>query len=172
MEQVIRCAVLTISTRSSRGERNDTAGPALVRRIEATIGDVSEYLVLPDDPDAIGRELIRICDAGDADIVFTLGGTGLAPSDHTPEATEAVIERRTPGIAEYLRARSVEKTNRAILSRATAGVRARSLVVNLPGSERAVIECFEFLLPVIDHAVELLRGRVEDCGRPVRGGGA
>jgi molybdopterin adenylyltransferase len=171
VDQVARCAVLTISTRSSRGERQDTAGPALVRRIERTIGGVSEYLVLPDDPDAISRELVRICDSTDADLVFTLGGTGLAPSDHTPEATEAVIERRAPGISEYLRARSVEKTNRAVLSRATAGVRSGTLIVNMPGSEGAVIECFEFLLPVLDHAVELLRGRVKDCGRPVSGGG-
>ena len=84
---------------------------------------------------------------------------------------EAVIERQVPGIPEYLRARSVEKTDRAILSRARAGVRAGSLIVNMPGSERAVIECFEFLLPVLDHAVELLRGDVTDCARPPSGGG-
>ena len=99
-------------------------------------------------------------------MVITLGGTGLAPSDVTPEATEAVLERRAPGIAEAIRAESLRHTSNAMLSRGTAGVRAGTLVVNFPGSERAARECYRIIQPVLDHAVSLLRGRVGDCGRP------
>jgi molybdopterin adenylyltransferase len=161
----VRVAVLTASTRSSRGEREDLSGPAMCDLVRGAGGTVSVYELLPDDRDAIASALRRICDGGEADIVFTLGGTGLAPSDVTPEATSAVIERTVPGISEVIRARSMEKTRTAMLSRGVAGVRNGTLIINMPGSVAAVRECFEIVRPVLDHAVELMRGRVKDCGR-------
>jgi molybdenum cofactor synthesis domain-containing protein len=123
-----------------------------------------------DDQSAIEGELKRVCDEVGADIAFTLGGTGLAPSDVTPESTMAVIERPVPGISETIRARSLEKTSRAMLSRGVAGVRRHTLIINMPGSEKAVRESFEIVMPVLDHAVELIHGSVKDCGRPVEKG--
>jgi molybdopterin adenylyltransferase len=165
MEAEIRVAVLTISTRSSRGEREDKSGPAICALVEKDLGVLSCYKVLPDRADEIAEELRRICDRGEADVVFTLGGTGLAPSDVTPEATAQVIEREVPGISETIRARSMEKTERAMLSRGNAGVCRRTLIINMPGSEKAVRESFAIVRPVINHAVELIRGEVKDCGR-------
>jgi len=165
MEEGIKVAVLTISTRSSRGEREDTSGPAVCELVKKNLGIVSCYKVLPDDKTAIASELLRICDKGEADIIFTLGGTGLAPSDVTPEATQGVIEKHVPGISETIRAQSLRKTRTAMLSRGITGVRKDTLIINMPGSERAVRESFAIVRPVLDHAVELIRGRVKDCGR-------
>ena len=165
MEAEIRVAVLTISTRSSRGEREDRSGPAICALVERELGVLSCYKVLPDVEEVIAAELRRICDRGEADVIFTLGGTGLSPSDVTPEATAQVIERAVPGISETIRARSMEKTERAMLSRGSAGVRGHTLIVNMPGSEQAVRESFAIVCPVITHAVELIRGEVKDCGR-------
>jgi len=165
MEAKLRVAVLTISTRSSRGEREDKSGPTICSLVEQGFGIVSCYKVLPDEEVVIAAELRRICDRGEADVVFTLGGTGLAPSDVTPEATAQVIEREVPGISETIRARSMEKTERAMLSRGNAGVCRRTLIINMPGSEKAVRESFAIVRPVINHAVELIRGEVKDCGR-------
>jgi molybdopterin adenylyltransferase len=165
MAEKISVAVLTISTRSSAGLREDGSGPLACRLVEGRLGRVVHYAVLPDSVDAIKSALIKCCDELGADLVFTLGGTGLAPMDVTPEATAAVIERPVPGIPETLRARSLKKTATAMLSRAIAGVRGRSLVINMPGSEKAVEESFEIVLPALGHAVELIHGRVKDCGR-------
>jgi molybdenum cofactor synthesis domain-containing protein len=165
METEISVAVLTVSTRSSAGLRADGSGPLACRIVEKRLGRVIHYAVVPDSVEVIRAELVKACDELKADLVFTLGGTGLAPMDVTPEATAAVIERPVPGIPETLRAKSLEKTPTAMLSRAVAGVRGRSLVVNMPGSEKAVEESFEILLPALGHAVELIHGRVKDCGR-------
>ena len=165
METEISVAVLTISTRSSAGLREDRSGPLACRIVEERLGRVVRYAVVPDSVEGIKAELMKACDELKADLVFTLGGTGLAPSDVTPEATVAVIDRPVPGIAETLRAKSLEKTATAMLSRAVAGVRGQSLVVNMPGSEKAVEESFEIVLPALGHAVELIHGRVKDCGR-------
>jgi len=170
MEKGMKAAVITVSTRSAAGEREDTSGPALCALIEDSIGKVVHYAVVSDDRSAISSELIKVCDEICADIAFTLGGTGLAPTDVTPESTESVIERGVPGIAETMRARSLEKTSRAMLSRGIAGVRRNTLIINMPGSEKAVRESFEIVLPVLDHAVELIHGTVKDCGRPVEKG--
>jgi molybdenum cofactor synthesis domain-containing protein len=165
MEERIKTAVLTISTRSSAGEREDTSGPALNGLVEKENWDVVHYSIVPDKKDAIASELKKICDEGSADVVFTLGGTGLAPSDVTPEATAMVIEQAVPGISEAIRMYSLKKTNRAMLSRGVSGVRGKTLIINMPGSEKAVTESFEIVKPVIEHAVELIKGRVKDCGR-------
>lgn len=158
-------AVLTISTRSSRGEREDESGPAICELVKKRLGDVVYYRVLPDDEDVIRAELIKLCDDIGADVVFTLGGTGLSRSDVTPEATESVIDRPVPGISETMRLKSLEKTDRSMLSRGISGVRNNTLIINMPGSVKAVMESFEIVLPVLDHAVELIHGKVKDCGR-------
>jgi molybdopterin adenylyltransferase len=165
MAEKMSVAVLTVSTRSSAGQRDDRSGPLACRLVEERLGRVVHYAVVPDSVEAIRAELIKSCDELMADVVFTLGGTGLAPMDVTPEATSSVIERSVPGIPETLRAKSLEKTATAMLSRAVAGVRGRSLIINMPGSERAVGESFEIVLPALEHAVELIHGRVKDCGR-------
>jgi molybdenum cofactor synthesis domain-containing protein len=166
MEKGMKCAVITVSTRSAAGTREDTSGPALCALIEETIGRVYHYAVVSDDRTAIRDELTKVCDEICVDVAFTLGGTGLAPSDVTPESTELVIDRAVPGISETLRARSLEKTDRAMLSRGIAGVRRSTLIINMPGSERAVRESFEIIRPVLGHAVELIHGSVKDCARP------
>jgi molybdopterin adenylyltransferase len=165
MEERIRSAVLTISTRSSAGVREDTSGQAICALVKQNLGDVVHYKILPDDKELIKRELIRICDQEVADVVFTLGGTGLAPTDFTPDATRLVIDREIPGISETIRNKSLEKTSRAMLSRGISGVRKHTLIINLPGSEKAVRESFEIIRRVIPHAVELINGKVKDCGR-------
>ena len=170
MEKGMNVAVITVSTRSAAGDRDDTSGPALCALVEETIGRVVHYTVVSDDQSAISSELIRVCDEICADIAFTLGGTGLAPSDVTPESTKSVIEREVPGISETMRAQSLVKTNRAMLSRGVSGVRRNTLIVNMPGSEKAVRESFEIVMPVLSHAVELIHGSVKDCGRPVKEG--
>jgi molybdenum cofactor synthesis domain-containing protein len=170
MEKGMNVAVITVSTRCAAGEREDGSGPALCSLVEKNIGRVVHYSVVSDDGPAIRDELKRVCDEVGADVAFTLGGTGLAPSDVTPESTRTVIEREVPGIAETIRARSLEKTSRAMLSRGVAGVRGQTLIVNMPGSVKAVSESFHIVMPVLDHAVELIHGSVNDCARPVTEG--
>lgn len=165
MEEKIGVCVLTMSTRASRNEREDTSGPAICSLSKQQGWDVVCYKVLPDDGPTLEAELIEICDGMAPHLLFTLGGTGLSPSDVTPEATRRVIEREVPGISEVIRYKSLEKTDRAMLSRGISGTRGRTLIVNLPGSERAVRECFEMIRHALSHAVELIGGRVKDCGR-------
>ena len=165
MEEKVGVCVLTMSTRASKKQREDTSGPALCGLVEKQGWEVVCYMVLPDDELLLESELVRVCDELSPHLLFTLGGTGLAPSDVTPEATRRVIEREVPGISEAIRYKSLEKTDRAMLSRGMSGVRGRTLVVNLPGSERAVRECFEVIRHALAHAVELIGGKVKDCGR-------
>ncbi len=160
----LRAAVITISDKGAAGTREDKSGPALVERFNGLV-EVKETLVIPDELEQIKAELSRIADSGEVDLVLTTGGTGFAPRDVTPEATMAVIDRAVPGIPEAMRAESAKITNRAMLSRATAGIRKRTLIINLPGSPKAAIECLEVFLPVMGHAIETLRGETYECGR-------
>ena len=160
--QPIRAAILILSDKAYRGEREDKSGPALKAILEAH-AEVVSIAVLPDEQAQIADYLRNACDSGAMDVLFTSGGTGLAPRDVTPEATLSVIERAVPGIPEAIRAYSLQKTNRAMLSRGIAGVRGRTLIVNLPGSPKAVAECMEVVLPVLAHAVETLRGDAYEC---------
>jgi len=154
---VIRAAVITISDRSSRGERPDASGPTLKSLVIAAGAEVGEVRVIPDDLNAIAALLIRLADGGECDAIFTTGGTGLSPRDVTPEATRRVIDRELPGMEEAIRQESLRKTPLAQLSRGIAGARGRTLIVNFPGSPRAVTECFGVVAPVLRHAVCLLR---------------
>jgi molybdenum cofactor synthesis domain-containing protein len=157
--------ILTISDKGSAGERQDLSGPAIREMVEAAGATVVQAQVVPDEREVIAATLAAWADAGGLDLLLTTGGTGLAPRDVTPEATLQVIELEVPGIAETLRAESFKKTPMAMISRGAAGIRGRTLIVNLPGSPRAVRECLEVLLPVLPHAVETLRGPVEEHPR-------
>jgi molybdopterin adenylyltransferase len=154
---IIRYAILTISDRSSQGIRPDTSGAALVDAVEQAGGLIIRSGIIPDDLDLIKNNLTELCDSGEIDIVLTTGGTGFSPRDNTPEATLAVIDRLTPGLAEAMRLQSLKFTPHAMLSRAVAGIRKRTLVINFPGSPKAAIENFNVVLPVLAHAVDLLQ---------------
>ncbi len=155
----LRVAVVTVSDRSARGEREDRSGPALAAAAEAGGAEVVRRELVPDDPDALAALLAAMCDAPDApDLVLTTGGTGLGPRDRTPEATAAVCERLVPGIPEALRADSLRVTPHGMLSRGVAGVRGRTLVVNLPGSTGGARDGWAVVAPVVAHAASQLRG--------------
>ena len=153
-----QAAILTVSDLGARGERVDTAGAAVEEMLRNAGFEVVERELLPDEPDQIEALLRRWADERDISLGITVGGTGLAPRDRTPEATERVIDYRVPGMEEAMRAASVEKVPTAMLSRAIAGVRSRTLIVNLPGSERAARENLEVILPALDHACSSIRG--------------
>ncbi|NPA26634.1 MAG: MogA/MoaB family molybdenum cofactor biosynthesis protein [Chloroflexi bacterium] len=153
----IRFAILTVSDRSFHGQREDKAGPALVEAVRDQGWQVVDQGVVPDDFAAIRAVLEAWSDREDVDIILTTGGTGFAPRDITPEATRSVIEREAPGLAEAMRAASLRITPHAMLSRAVAGIRGRTLIVNLPGSPKAAVENFAVIVPVLPHAVQLLR---------------
>ena len=169
----MRVAVLTASDAGARGERADTSGDAIVAWAERRGDVVTARELVPDDSTAIARRLAEWCDGDAADLVLTTGGTGLSPRDVTPEATRAVLEREAPGIAERLRVLCVESFPRAALSRGTAGVRARTLVVNLPGSTGGVRDALGALEPIVNHAVEIVRDVPTDhsAGRGAGGAG-
>jgi molybdopterin adenylyltransferase len=154
---LLRIAVLTVSDRSARGERPDTSGPALVELIKAQGWIVTRTDVLPDDLNILRESIALWADRGDVDIILTTGGTGFAPRDITPEATRAVIEREAHGLVEAMRAVSGITSSHAMLSRAIAGIRGKVLIINLPGSPKAASENFQVVIPVLDHAIKLLR---------------
>lgn len=157
-----RTAVLTISDSGSRGERQDLSGPAIAQTL-APFSDVVWTGILPDDREQIASCLRRLADENQADLILTTGGTGLAPRDVTPEATLSVAEKLVPGIAEAMRAESMRITSRGMLSRGVAVVRGRSLIVNLPGSPKAVRECLQAILPALPHGIEILCGIAREC---------
>ncbi|MBF0566698.1 MAG: MogA/MoaB family molybdenum cofactor biosynthesis protein [Nitrospirae bacterium] len=162
---MIRAAVLTISDKGSRGERTDESGPAIAELLKSIGCEVIGYDIVPDDKEEIKAKLISL--AGRADLILTTGGTGLSPRDVTPEATLEVIEREVPGLAELMRAEGMKLTRRAALSRAVCGTLGASLIVNLPGSPRAVKENLRFILDLLPHGIEKLKGSTEDCARPL-----
>jgi molybdenum cofactor synthesis domain-containing protein len=160
MEAVsFRAALIVLSDRAASGERADTCIPIMKERLGAAYSIVRER-ILPDDPAALQAELIELADAGSADLVLTSGGTGLGPRDRTPQATAAILDYEVPGIPEAIRAVSVPSVRTAMLSRALAGVRHRTLIVNLPGNPKAVGESLDVVLPVLPHALELLAGQI------------
>jgi molybdenum cofactor synthesis domain-containing protein len=146
------------------GERADESGPVIREMLSGTGASVDHYEVLPDEAVQIIAVLTRLADSGTIDLILTTGGTGVAPRDVTPEATRVVIDRELPGMAEAMRAESLRKTPRAMISRAIAGIRKQTLIVNLPGSPRAVRENLAVILPALSHAIEKIKGDPSDCG--------
>lgn len=161
----MRAAIITSSDTGYAGEREDLSGPAIREMIEPAGYEVVYQKVWPDDRQILEHEMKEICDNGLADLILTTGGTGFSPRDVMPEATLAVTERVVPGIPEAMRAYSLQFTGRAMLSRAAAGIRKQTLIVNLPGSPKAVRECLEYILPQLEHGLQILLGLTGDCAR-------
>lgn len=160
----IRVGVLTLSDKGARGQREDVSGK-IIQELLRDIGQVVEYQVIPDDFDQIVETLTQWSDSGQMDLILTTGGTGFGPRDLTPDATAKVIERVVPGLPEAMRAKGLAKTERAMLSRATAGIRGQTLIVNLPGSPKGVQENLAVIFPVLPHAIGILRGTEGECAR-------
>ena len=160
----MRICVLTVSDRSAAGITEDQSGP-LISEIMKPYGETVSYRCVPDEQDQIESALLEMCDNITPDIIFTTGGTGFAPRDVTPEATKKVIEKEVPGIPEAIRAKSLTITPRAMLSRAVAGIRGKTLIINLPGSPKAVRESIDVVLPILEHALETLSGKTLSCGK-------
>lgn len=159
-----RAAILTISDKGHAGLREDESGGAIRAILEARGYTVSHYAVLPDEREQIAAALRQLADNRTAELILTTGGTGFSPRDVTPEATMDVAERLCPGIPEAMRAMSMTKTRRAMLSRATAALRGRSLIINLPGSVKAVRECLECVIDQLEHGLDILTGADGECG--------
>jgi molybdenum cofactor synthesis domain-containing protein len=161
---LIKAGVITLSDKGSRGEREDLSGPEVIRMLkEAGIETVLSEVV-PDEAELIAAKLVELADARRLDLVVTTGGTGVSPRDVTPDATLKVIDREIPGMAEAMRRESMLKTPHAMISRAVAGIRGATLIVNLPGSPRGVRENLAVILPALKHAVEKIKGDPRDCG--------
>jgi len=163
-EEKYTFGVLTMSDKGSRGEREDTSGAYIKEKLLENGYDFRSYSVIPDNKQCIIESLIELTDKQNITLIVTTGGTGVSPTDITPEAMTDVIEREVPGMAEAMRAASLLKTSRAMLSRGKVGIRGESLIINLPGSLRAARENLEVVLPVIPHALEKIMGGTSDCG--------
>ncbi|MFH2034474.1 MAG: molybdopterin adenylyltransferase [Candidatus Margulisiibacteriota bacterium] len=161
----MKVGIITVSDKGSQGLREDLSGPAIKDAIcRDTPWRVSSTAIIPDEQSQISAQIVEMADQEGCDLIFTTGGTGLSPRDVTPEATRAVVDREIPGIAEAMRMGSMKNKKSAILSRAIAGTRGKSLMINLPGSPRAVKECLEIIMPVIAHALEVLQKGSAECG--------
>lgn len=158
---MITVAVLTLSDKGSKGERPDSSGPLIQDMLKSINAEVKFYDILPDEKELIKKKLIEYSEK--VDLILTTGGTGLSPRDVTPEATLEVIDRQVPGITEAMRSEGLKNTSRAMLSRAVAGVRGTSLIINLPGSPKAVKENLQVILEVIPHAIEKIKGDPSEC---------
>ena len=169
---MIKAVVITASDACARGEREDTSGAALVQLLTDLGAEIVAARIVSDDLDPLAELLCEFADSDDVNLIITTGGTGLGPRDNTPEATEGVIEREAPGIAEAIRAESLKVTPMAMISRGVAGVRSGTLIINLPGSPKAVKESFAVIAPVLPHALDLLAGRTShDEKDPSHSGG-
>jgi molybdenum cofactor synthesis domain-containing protein len=162
---MIEVGILTISDKGARGEREDQSGKVIEEIVKKIEGEVKYYRIIPDEKEIIQDELVKAVDKLHLDLILTTGGTGLGKRDVTPEATLAVIEKEVPGISEIIRSESFKKTNRAILSRGVAGIRKKSLIINLPGSPKGVKESLEIILKALPHGIEIIKGEITECAR-------
>ncbi len=160
-----QAAIVTLSDKGYRGEREDKSGPTAKEMLEKAGYEVVEMILIPDEKERLKKELIRLSDQRQVDLILTSGGTGFSLRDQTPEATLEVMDRNAPGIAEYMRMKSCEITNRGMLSRGVSVIRKKTLIINLPGSPKAVKENLEFVLPVLEHGLNILGDRENECAR-------
>lgn len=160
---MINCGIITISDKGSQGKRKDLSGKEIIRILEECDFSIEGYCIIPDEKDIIRNTLIEYTDKRKIDIVITTGGTGVSPRDVTPDATLEVIDRNIPGIAEAMRMESMKKTPHAMISRAIAGIRGESLIINLPGSPGGARENLAVILPTLKHALEKIKGDQSDC---------
>lgn len=161
---MIKVGIITVSDKGSRGERVDTSGPLIEEMLKEIDFKVTKYVIVPDEKQLISEAIIEMIDNDKIDLVLTTGGTGFSPRDVTPEATMKVIDRYVPGISEVVRMKGLEKTPKAMLSRAVSGIRKQSLIINLPGSPKGVRESLEVIMPVLKHGIEILQGKTGECG--------
>lgn len=164
-DQQFTAAVITVSDKGFRGKRADESGPAAVQMLRAAGYEVVETLIVPDEPLVLKEQMIRLADEVQVDLILTSGGTGFSLRDQTSEATMEIADRNAPGIAEYIRMCSLQKTKRAMLSRGASVIRKKTLIINLPGSPKAVRESLEFILDSLDHGLAILRGTASECAR-------
>lgn len=165
VEKMYSTAVITVSDRSYKGEREDTAGPAVAEMLEKVGFKIAKMSIVPDIQSMIEAELIELADEEGIALIVTTGGTGFSPRDVTPEATKAVCARMVPGIPDAMRAESMKYTNRAVLSRAASGIRRGSLIINLPGNPKAALENLQTVLPSLEHGLTMLLGGPQDCAK-------
>lgn len=165
---MVKVGVITVSDKGSRGERVDQGGPLIVEIVSELGWETKVTVIVPDEQELIEQKLIEYADDLQVDVIFTTGGTGFAPRDVTPEATLAVADRLAPGIAEAMRMESMKITPKAMLSRAVAGIRGKTLIINLPGSPKGVKECLGFILPGLGHGIDVLRGNTGDCAEKIK----
>jgi len=166
VKKMFTVGILTISDKGSKGERQDKSGEAIREMLSGVDVRIVNYDIIPDEKEIIVEKLVKWADEDHLDMLLTTGGTGLTPRDVTPEATLSVVDRIVPGFAEAMRAESLKKTPMAMLSRAVVGTRGECLIINLPGSPKAVRECLEVILPALPHAVETLKGQAGECATP------
>jgi molybdenum cofactor synthesis domain-containing protein len=159
-----RVAVITLSDKGYSNERVDTSGPAIIEIVKLNNYVVVDYVILPDDQKLLENKVIELVDNGQCDLILTTGGTGFSKRDVTPEATKEVIEREVPGIAEAIRSYSMTITKRAMLGRGIAGIRKNTLIINLPGSKKAVEESLTYIIDTLDHGLAILKGDASECG--------
>lgn len=160
---MIKTAIITISDKGSRGEREDGTGPALRHLLEKHGYQIDYYKMIPDEQDLIEKELIHLCDMFTLDLIITNGGTGFSKRDVTPEATRNIIEKHVPGISETMRMKSLTITPKAMLSRGISGIRKNTLIINLPGSPKAAVENLAFVIPALEHGIDILKGTASEC---------
>lgn len=165
VSEMIRVAIITASDSGYIGKREDVSGEVIREIVEANGYQVVKKIILPDDQDMLSKAMREIADKKEAELILTTGGTGFSRRDFTPEATMKIVERNVPGIPEAMRAYSLQFTKRAMLSRAAAGIRKRTLIVNLPGSPKAVRECLEYIISELDHGIKTLTGESSECAR-------
>lgn len=163
VERPLTAAVITLSDKGASGEREDESGPAAAKILEEAGYEVVEQILLPDEPSKLKVQLIRLADSRQVDLIITSGGTGFSMRDQTPEATLEVAERNASGIAEFIRFKSMELTNRAMLSRGVSVIRGKTLIINLPGSPKAVKESLGFVIGSLEHGLKILRGSASEC---------